>query len=557
MGAAVAVSAHFLEQLQTVALNALGHRLAGQAVILMAANALNLHRAVIQEEALVLVKTDGAEAEAVALALYHFLPQRDHGFQRIEVRAVDVPKGRIRHLAPLMEGRFFPGGNFDGAFQCKDLLSGGVFSHRTHHCHRRLVAVVAQRGIHRHVPPAFGLALRMDEHAVKIHRHRLGLDQPHRAVNARALVPPALMLAGVDMDGNDVFLPEIHHVGHVYLKGIVAAVVGEHIAAVDVYLAMNAHALKIQADAAAFVGGVQREVLAVPRIFIAEEAQRIVVFFLGLLTDDVVMGHIHGQPGLVGDQVRLVIEFRAVHIFPGSGAAALAGRLGFDIHGRLQLGFLHRNVAQMEAPVLIERKGFLHLLFSSSFGEFAQTVPQERTEYKTAFFDGRVAKFEPDGRKAFPALFSPGQPMKHPIGQLEDHHNAQHDGQRILQGGKAVLLRQRQLIGHGIVGRPVDAGSGHQRKNARNQKNRHRALLPHGKHAAEQNHAQRSKKDGFGLRGGKPLRQKSIDQPAGPAYEAAVEIKFARHAKEQRKGHRAHGRRQNLRNHRIAPPQSR
>ena len=157
---------------------------------------------------------------------------------------------------------------------------------------------------------------------------------------------------------------------------------------------MNAHTLEIQTDTAALVDGVQREMLAIPRVFVAEKSQRVVVFFFGLLSDDIVVGHVHGKPRFVRDQVRLIIELHAVHIFPGGGAAALAGRLGFDIHGRLQLGFLHRNVAQMEAPVLIERKGFLHLLFSSLFGEFAQTVPQERAEYKTAFFDGRVAKFE-------------------------------------------------------------------------------------------------------------------------------------------------------------------
>ena len=351
---AVAIGPHLLEQLQPVALDALGHRLAGQAIVLMAANALNFHMAVVEEEAFILVKADGTEAEAVRLAFHHFLSHHDHGFQRVQMGTVDIPQRRVGHFAPLMKGGFFPGGNFDGIFQCKDLIPGGVSRYGTHHGHGGLVPVVAQGRIHGHIPPARSLALRMDEHAVKIHRHRLGLDEPHRAVDPRALVPPALMLAGVDMDGNDVFLSEIHHVGHVYLKGIVAAVVGEHIAAVDVYLAVNANALEIQTDTAAFIGGVQREMLAIPRVFVAEKSQRVVVFFFGLLSDDIVVGHVHGKPRFVRDQVRLIIELHAVHIFPGGGAAALAGRLGFDIHRGFQLGLLHRDIAQMKTPVLVE-----------------------------------------------------------------------------------------------------------------------------------------------------------------------------------------------------------
>ena len=351
---AVAIGPHLLEQLQPVALDALGHRLAGQAVVLMAANALDLHMAVVEEEAFILVKADGTEAEAVRLAFHHFLSHHDHGLQRVQMGTVDIPQRRVGHLAPLMEGRFFPGGNFDGIFQCKDLIPGGVSRYGTHHGHGGLVPVVAQGRIHRYIPPAHRLALRVNEHTVKIHRHRLGLDEPHRAVDPRALVPPALVFADINVQRHHVLLPEVHHVGHVHLKGVVAAVVGEHIAAIDVHLAVNAHTLEIQTDTAAFIGGVQREMFAVPRVFVAEETQRVVVFFFGLLSDDIVVGHVHGQPRFVGDQVCFVIELRAVHIFPGGGAAALAGRLGFDIHRRFQLGFLQRDISQMETPVLVE-----------------------------------------------------------------------------------------------------------------------------------------------------------------------------------------------------------
>ena len=351
---AVAIGPHLLEQLQPVALDALGHRLAGQAVVLMAANALNLHMAVVEEEAFILVKADGAEAEAVRLAFHCFLSHHDHGFQRVQMGTVDIPQRRVGHFAPLMKGGFFPGGNFDGIFQCKDLIPGGVSRYGTHHGHGGLVPVVAQGRIHRHIPPARSLALRVNEHTVKVHRHRLGLDEPHRAVDPRALVPPALVFADINVQRHHVLLPEVHHVGHVHLKRVVAAVVGEHIATVDVHLAVNANALEIQTDTAALVGGVQREMLAVPRVFVAEETQCVVVFFFGLLSDDIVVGHVHGKPRFVGDQVGLVIELRAVHIFPGGGAAALAGRLGFDIHRGFQLGFLQRDISQMKTPVLVE-----------------------------------------------------------------------------------------------------------------------------------------------------------------------------------------------------------
>ena len=174
------------------------------------------------------------------------------------------------------------------------------------------------------------------------------------AIDSCSLVPPALVFADINVQRYHVLLPEVHHVGHVHLKGVVAAVVGEHIAAIDVHLAMNAHTLEIQTDTAALVDGVQREMLAIPRVFVAEKSQRVVVFFFGLLSDDIVVGHVHGKPRFMRDQVRLIIELHAVHIFPGGGAAALAGRLGFDIHRGFQLGLLQRDIAQMKTPVLVE-----------------------------------------------------------------------------------------------------------------------------------------------------------------------------------------------------------
>ena len=380
--AAVGVRAHLAHQLQPVALHAPGHRPAGQAVVLMAADALNLHAPPVEEEALLRVEADRAEAEAAAVALDDLAAHGDLRLHRVQVRRIDVPQLRGLHGAAKLQRLPLPRADAERPAHARRLAALRVARHADHLRRLILIAVVAQRHVHRQRPRAALARLGMDEHAVSVHRHALRALQPDRAHDARALVPPALVLADVDVHGDDVVPAAVRHVGDVHLEGRVGAAVGQHEAAVDVDLAVDGHALEEQADAPPGVACGKREVAAVPGVLIAEEAQRGVVLLPRRLRDHIVVRQRHARKGRMADQPRRCVEVLRVREGEGRRAAASALRLGLHV----DRGFLHRrlhgDLPLVKEPVPAKRLDLLHHRPSRQNSSCQRTVissPSKRT----------------------------------------------------------------------------------------------------------------------------------------------------------------------------------
>ena len=329
--AAIAVRAHLAQQLQPVALHALGHCLAGKTVILMAAYALYLDRAVVQEETFACVKAYRAEAEAHFAFIDDAAGAAERSRERVKVGRLGIPQrggedflSQVKRVGPARghayiarhAGDFLPGHVARDAF---NIYVGG----------RK--AVVADFHINRHLPNAIRYAFRMHKHAVARQRGRVRYVQPYIAVYARALVPPALVLAGIDVHRDNVFRAEINHVGYVHLKRGIAALVGQHVAAVYIYAAMRGYALEVQPHARVIVKLRQCEVLAVPRVVVLEKAQRFVIVFVRALKYRVIVRQIHARPCLVTDKAAFAVVFVRVKIIARRRAAALAFCLGLNV----------------------------------------------------------------------------------------------------------------------------------------------------------------------------------------------------------------------------------
>ena len=226
--------------------------------------------------------------------------------------------------------------------------------------------VAANRGLDRHAPQVALELFRVHVHAVAIQTDRLRDLEVDVAVDARALVPPALVLVGLDMHGQHVVCAVLDHVGQIHLEGIVAAVVVQHAAAVEVDGRVDAHALEIDHDALVPFRRVQGEMAAVPGVFVPEIAQRLVVFAPGLLRNDVVVRQIDVRPGLVADQAVLGVILAPVQVFAGGRAGSLALGLGLDVHRGLELGLRHLDLAQVELPALVQANGLSHVFPSQN-----------------------------------------------------------------------------------------------------------------------------------------------------------------------------------------------
>ena len=356
---AVAVRAHLAQQLQPVFLDAFGHRLTGQAVILMAAHALDDHVPAIEEEAVVGIKADGSEAEAAGRPVDDFAAPRDRRLAEVQHRRLRVPQRGILDAHHLTERPMIARGHGHFALRAGDFLTrhgieNGFDAHR-----RVLVIVVAQFGIDRHVPAFAAGQLGMHEYAVSLHGDALGDLQPHVAVDARALVPPALVLLRAHIHRHDVLLTEARHVCDVHLEGGIAAGVVLHPAAVDVYRAMHRHALEEQHDALALAGRVQREMLAIPRVVVLEIAQRVVVLLVRGLRNDVIVRQRDLLP-IFRRGARAAVGIHAVGIGHSRRADQTPLGLGLSVDQPLAARRFDEYIPLVKQPVLIEIEPFSH-----------------------------------------------------------------------------------------------------------------------------------------------------------------------------------------------------
>ena len=160
----------------------------------------------------------------------------------------------------------------------------------------------------------------MDENAVPEDVDLFALLQPYVAVNAAALIPPALDAGGgIRIYSDHIVLAEKDKGRNVKLKGGIAAEIPPGQAAVYIHLGMGGHALKIQRDSAALLGRIQEEMLPIPGVMIMKMAVGPAVSLLGSLGDDVIVGEGHSLPG------------EALPVIPGGGPPFTAFGFGFQV----------------------------------------------------------------------------------------------------------------------------------------------------------------------------------------------------------------------------------
>ena len=343
MGAAHRVHAHLLIELRPAESGAAGHHLAGQAVILVPVFPLDIKAASVQEKALP-GKGKGAEAEAVGLAVDQRSAVEDARFHRIQDGILHVPAAGMIRKSRESELLRAPGRDPRLCrFQKQALPVGGkslAFDAESSFLH----VVVPDLHVDGDAPLFTSEMLRMDEHAAPEDVRLIAFQEPDVAVNAAALIPPALMAGrGIRIDGDHVILAEEDEGADIQLEGGVAREIPAGKTPVDVNLRVRRHPFEIEGDPPSLIGGVQGKMPAVPGVVVPEMPLRPArVALCGSLGDDKVVGDLHVLPG------------KAFGIRPGRGAPYPAFGLRFQIPDDIGGFGIQRRIVGMVFPVLCE-----------------------------------------------------------------------------------------------------------------------------------------------------------------------------------------------------------
>ena len=192
-----------------------------------------------------------------------------------------------------------------------------------------------------------------DDGPVLGHVDRIGLEQPHVTVDARPLVPPALVMGRVGPDGDDVLLAVLDHVGHVVREARVPAGVAAHAVAVHPDDAVAEDGVEHDRDPPAQVRRGDGELPPVP----ADAGGRVVrpdrpeAVFGQLLVPAGVERQLDGPVVRHVDPPPLAVVERAAGrpaCLAGLDQAAVAGEL--EVHRRVG------RVAEGERPPAVERQ---------------------------------------------------------------------------------------------------------------------------------------------------------------------------------------------------------
>ena len=293
--APVGVRSHVSQQLQTITLDRIRYSLALKTVILVTADALDLRRLAVQEEAMVSVELKRSEAELHGhrIELLVRVEVENMHVTGVKIRVLDAPEPRVIHVELKCGGRFVLrfylfAELFERSVFVALLVIGVLTVNRYVSLHLASLRGVVAEGHSYGQSPAGHLIelLRVHIHAPQVYRHALGLHEPHLAVDAAARVPPALMLIGsVHVNRDDVLLSVLHHVGDIDLKRSEAAETVRHQTAVEIHGGVSSYALEIQRQTASPVALLDLEALSVPAVVVGEIAEGIVVLPLRLLLD--------------------------------------------------------------------------------------------------------------------------------------------------------------------------------------------------------------------------------------------------------------------------------
>ncbi len=335
VGQAHRIEARLLQQAQLpVFAVPQGHR-PKQAVVMMDAAALQLHRPAVDLQAMDRVRRDGADAEnglrLIADALQGPVPVQAHSkdahvFQLyhypIQVWMLCVPgKGPLHRHGNPCHRRASGLNQQDGIAlyrspHAMSLLSGFLLLAVRYQCgpHPHLMVfgeVVAQGRLHHDIGAlcpirsllSSGLCtgsvvdpLRIGENPVRLHMQGLHMGQLHPAVDARARVPPGVGLhAGVHRHRHPIVPAEIQRVRDIHGERRIAVVMPLHQASVDGYGRIHHHPVEMEPDPLSLPLLRHMEILRIsphrPREVPHGRCRR--SRFLHIAFDHVVMGKLH------------------------------------------------------------------------------------------------------------------------------------------------------------------------------------------------------------------------------------------------------------------------
>ena len=243
----------------------------------MVADALQFQVAAIQGEALVLVETDGADAERRRVSIHGQIVLEHLGHQRVEVGMVDVPALRLRHGQKGWDGeRSRP----RGIGWNRHVHEGAAHHDAVGAEHRRLhrgldlfAGTVAQRGFHRHRSLVIAHLGRCDIGAPMGNIHGPGNVEPHVAIDARARIPARRVILGREPHSNEVGnAVEIQVRREVQAEAYVAVRTPAQLMPVQPHLRIGHSAVELDAEVFSLSAGRKRERLAIPAG--AEDGQR-------------------------------------------------------------------------------------------------------------------------------------------------------------------------------------------------------------------------------------------------------------------------------------------
>ena len=350
------VAAHALQHAHAERLQLVRQRRAHARVVLVVAGALDLQGFAVEEEATPGIERRRADAERELLGIARGAIDNHLDQRRVEMRFVGRPEhGRGYARGRPAIRRRMRGDRLRGRRRLRHHAAGGI---RDAPLDRRMDGLPALVLDHRGQFKRSRIALDGRTHhafpAAEVHGVQLG--QPDVAVDARALVEPAVAEAGVDAQGDDVPAAVVEEIAEVEAERRVAVVVPADEAAVDEQHDVAHRAVELDPDAAAAIAGGKLEGAPVPAHAGRREAaaQRLVA--------------VRGQAGVVVAAV--VVDERQLHrpvvrqvqrapagvVEIGRGDPEVAG-LGKVALAEAVAEVLARiaAVAEREAPVEVEQ----------------------------------------------------------------------------------------------------------------------------------------------------------------------------------------------------------
>ena len=223
------------------------------------------------------------------------------GFDAVENGRIDVPYLRIFNFRGVSKRCLIPFGSFR-RLRCgfrydfsvlRDNAAFGFYA-------VRLVFVVPNSRFKIDAPFSVRNFLCGSVNAPEIGRNAVRFYEPNVAVDAAALVPPALAAFRVDVNGKNVFVlfpvTETRVVGYVGFKRDGRTEVSADETAVEIDLRICRNALKVKGNAPALVLCGKCEMFSVPGVFVVEETARVVVFLARRLSYHIVVRKIYALP---------------------------------------------------------------------------------------------------------------------------------------------------------------------------------------------------------------------------------------------------------------------